>query len=96
MVSAQSKGWVIGEYTGDPYKDKKISFGTVALSSNTVTITVDGAIESAIAIGTTGAAALGVRCSSSAAQLAAGTAIFYGSAAAADTIHYQIFHKGLK
>lgn len=97
MVSPQAKGWVIGEYTGDPYKDYKISFGTTALANNLATVVVDGKIVCAIAIGSTaGAAELGVACTSTAAQLAGGTAVFTGSASATDTIHYFIVHKGLK
>jgi hypothetical protein len=89
-----SKGWIIGEYTGDSYKDLKITAGTATLASNLATVTTDGAIVSAVAVGTTSAAELGIRCSSSVAQLAAGSAIFAGSASATDTIHYFIVSSG--
>ena len=29
---ATVKGWIIGEYTGDPYKDRKIVFGSASVA----------------------------------------------------------------
>jgi len=88
-----SKGWLIAEYTGSPYKDYKVTFGTIACAGSVATVSVDGAISAAIGIGS--AAAADVRCTSSAAQLAGGTAIFT-SDNATEKVHYFIIHKGLK
>ena len=92
MVAPTKQGWIIGQYTGDPYRDSELSYGTTALASSLATVVVDGPVYAALAIGTTGAAALGVRCSAGTANLAAGTVIFAGSAGATDTIHYFIVH----
>jgi len=92
MVSADKSGWIISKYTGDPHRDQMISAGTTALVGNYATVVVDGPVISAIAIGTTAGAQVGCRCSSTAAQLTAGSVIICGSAAATDTVHYFIVH----
>lgn len=88
-----NKGWVIGEYTGDPYKDKKITFGTGARAANYGTHTVDGAVSCAIAIGTTNTGSAGIRCTSTSSQLTAGSVIFAGDVAT-DDYHYFIISEG--
>jgi hypothetical protein len=92
MVAADKSGWIIGKYTGDPHVDQMVSAGTTACANNLATVVVDGPIIAAIAVGTTAGAEVGVRCSSTGAQLTAGSAIFYGSASATDTVHYFIVH----
>jgi len=93
MVSPQYTGWAIGAFTGDPYKDARLSFGTTALAGNKATVTVTGAIEVGVAVGTTNTGSASVRLNSTAAQLAAGSAIFAGDVAT-DTIHYFIVSSG--
>jgi hypothetical protein len=92
MTAPTKQGWIIGQYTGDPHRDAEVSYGTIALSTSLATVVVDGPVYAAVAIGTTGAAALGVRCSAGTANLNAGTVIFAGSAGASDTVHYFIVH----
>ena len=92
MVSAQKVGALIGQYTGDPFKDMQVSCGTTALAANLATVTVGAQVYAAVAVGTTAGAEVGVRCTSSGAQLTAGTVIYSGSASATDTIHYFIVH----
>jgi len=89
------KGWLISEYTGDPYKDYKITFSNAGslTAASVCTVTVDGAVVAAAAIGT--AAGYDLRVTSTSAQLAAGTVIF--SADVANKLfHYIIIHKGQK
>lgn len=93
MVAPQNQGWVIGQYTGDPYKDDKISYGTTALSGGAATVVVNGAIKIGLAVGTTNTGSASVRLNSTAAQRSAGSAIFTGDVAA-DTINYFIVSEG--
>jgi hypothetical protein len=93
-MATNKAGWIIGQYTGDPYKDCQVNAGTTACVGNYATVTVDGQIYSALAVGTTAGAEVGARCTSTAAELTAGSAIFCGSAAATDTLHYFIVSSG--
>ena len=80
-----AKGWLIEEYTGDPFKGKQVTFGTTSLSGSAATITVGGKIHTALALGATDN--VDVRCTSSAAQINGGTAKFI-----ADTSSGKIFY----
>lgn len=92
-MATTNRGWLIGQYTGDPYKDRKVTFGTTALSNAFGTITIGAAVDTAIGIGTTNTGSMSVRCTSTAAQLAAGSVIFAGDTAS-EVVHYWIVHKG--
>lgn len=87
------KGWLIGEYTGDPYKDSKVTASDAGslTAASACTVTVDGSIISAVAIGT--ASGYDLRLTSTQAQKTAGTAIF-SSDAASKKFNYFIVHKG--
>ena len=86
-----TSGWIIGEYTGDPFKDRKVTFGTTACAGSAATVTVGKPVDVAIAIGSSDGA--DVRCTSTSAQLTGGTVIFT-SDDATEKIHYLIVHKG--
>lgn len=89
-----TKGWIIGEYTGDPYKDTKITFSNAGslTAASLCTVTVDGAVLSAIALGTT--SGVDIYLNSSTTQHAAGSVIFKSGNAADELFHYWIAHKG--
>lgn len=91
---SEVKGWVIGEYTGDPFKDRKMTFGSALCGGSVATVTVDGAVDMALGVGTTDASSL-VRVPTTAAEFAAGT-VKFESDNATEMVHYLIIHKGLK
>ena len=90
-----TKAWLIGDPTGDPFKDVKVTFSTAGslTAASLCTVTVDGAVLAASAMGT--ADGYDLRVISSAAQLAAGTVIFQ-SDEKQKKFHYIILHKGQK
>lgn len=85
------KGWIIGQYTGDPYKDYKLTFGSITCAGSAATVVVEGPIVAAFAVGTSDNA--DVRFVSTGAQANAGTAIFQ-SDDATEVVNYLIIHKG--
>jgi hypothetical protein len=90
-----AKGWLIGEYTGDPYKDLKITAannGSLTTANSACTVTVEGSVVSAMAIGT--ASGADIYFTSTSAQKTAGSVIFTSGATAGVLFNYQIIHKG--
>jgi hypothetical protein len=83
--------WLIGQYTGDPYKDARItaSHAGSLTAASACTVTVGGSVVSAIGIGTSD---INIWVSSTDDQLTAGSVIFNGGTAS-QKFHYQIVHK---
>lgn len=92
---ATKSGWIIGEYTGDPYKDVKITFNNAGslTAASLCTVTVTGAVLGIQALGTTSAADIYI--SSSTTEHAAGSVIFTSGATSSVLFHYTIFHAGI-
>ena len=90
-MTTEYKGWIISEYTGDPFKDRMFVWGKGSLdSSGAATINPDlTTVESVIALGTTAGDKIYSDSQS-------GTAVvFKGTAGAAGEFYYLIIGKKL-
>jgi len=90
-----AKAWLIGEYTGDPYKDLELTAsnaGSLTTANSACTVTVDGSVVSAVAQGT--ASSADIYFTSTAAEKTAGSVIFTSGATSGVLFNYQIIHKG--
>lgn len=91
---ATKEGWLIEEYTGNPYKDRKMQWSDAGslTAASLCTVTVGGSIESAIAIGTS--SSQDIHLTSTDAQKGAGTAIFKAGGSGEEKFNYIIVHTG--
>ena len=83
------EGWIISQYTGDPYKDRKFVWGKGSLNASGVaTINPNlTTVESVVALGTTASDKIY-------SDSQAGTAVvFKGTAGAAGEFYYLIIGK---
>ena len=90
-----TSGWLIGEYTGDPYKDLKFTAsnaGSLTTANSACTVTVDGSVVSAVVTGT--ASGADIYFTSTADQKTAGSVIFTSGATSGVLFNYHIIHKG--
>ena len=84
-------GWLIGQYTGDPYKDVKITYSAAGsmTAASLCTVSVSGQVLSAVAMGTNDTTF--VYATSSTTDYAGGTVVFAGPAS--EKFNYVIVHK---
>ena len=90
------KAWIIGQYTGDPYKDVMVTYSNAGslTAASACTVTVEGPVLAVVASGTAWANSP-IWVSSTSAQHTAGSVIFTGTAAS-NLFNYIIVHKALK
>jgi hypothetical protein len=91
MTMAETKSWLIGQYTGDPYRDVMATYNNAGsfTAASLCTVSVDGAILGYAATGTS--SATGVYATSNTTAHAGGTVVFKG--AASELFGYVVFHK---
>ena len=83
-------GWLIGQYTGDPYKDVKITYSAAGsfTAASLCTVSVSGAVLAACGMGTSDTEIYGT---SSTTDYAGGTVVFHGPGS--EKFNYIIVHK---
>ena len=88
---AEGKGWLIGQYTGDPYKDVMITYNNAGsmTAASLCTVSVDGAILGYAVCGTS--IVQPVHATSNTTAHAGGTVVFKGTAS--ELFSYIIVHK---
>lgn len=88
---ADKKGWLISQYTGDPYKDVMITYNNAGsfTAASLCTVAVEGAVLAHSAMGSTQVGQ--VCCTASTTQHAGGTCVFQGTAS--ELFSYIIIHQ---
>jgi len=88
---AAKKGWLIGQYTGDPFKDVMITYNNAGsfTAASLCTVTVDGAVLAYAACGTSAIAP--VYATSNTTAHAGGTVVFKGTAS--ELFSYIVVHQ---
>jgi hypothetical protein len=88
-----ASSWLIGKYTGDPYRDVMITYSCAGsfTAASLCTVAVDGAVLGHSAMGSVVSDA--VCCTADATLHAGGTCVFLGSAQAGCLFSYIIVHK---
>jgi hypothetical protein len=88
---AESKGWLIGQYTGDPHKDAFVTFNGAGsmTAASLCTVAVTGAVLAQFAQGTSSTALYNT---ADVTQRAAGTVVFKGGAS--ELFSYLIISTG--